>query len=91
MVSASISFQLVCITWIVTKESEFYMEMVASQSIYTSIMSQLEYNYSTKDWILVKNPFKEFQNDIPMYFSSRYEASNFIYDQMIKENLTMPK
>ena len=67
------------------------MKMVASQSIYTSIMTNLEYNYNTKEWVLTRNPFNEFENDIPMFFSSKYAAHNFVYNQMMKENLTMPK
>lgn len=58
---------------------------MVSQFIYSQVMAQLEFNYETKEWELPGRCLKGFEPDSTLYFSSRYAAHEFIYNELNKE------
>lgn len=58
---------------------------MVSEYVYRAIMSQLQYNYDTKEWGLPSRCFKDFEPDQILYFSSKYEAHKFVYEKLENE------
>lgn len=57
---------------------------MVSQSIYTRIMEQVEYNPELKVWTLPGSCFKDSEPDYMFQFSSKYEAHKYVIAEMEK-------